>query len=123
MKRDNGFIILDNILNIDSTKNFIELYNSLSENPNIHIVKHCYSPYEQLVFYFIYHGEKYYFKYDSFAPAYNELIAEEIASDLNIPHLHYDLASIGQFQGVLSKDYKKEDAKYELNPKSWTVYK
>ena len=112
MKRDNGFLVLDDIFNIDSTKSFIELYNSLSDNSNVYIVKHCYSPYEQLVFYFIYNKEKYYFKYDSFASCYNELIAEEIASDLNIPHLHYELAKIGQFQGVISKDYKKQGVKY-----------
>lgn len=43
---------------------------------------------------------------------FNELLVEEICKELNIECAHYDLAVIDGVQGVISYDYKKENAVY-----------
>lgn len=58
-------------------------------------------------------NKTYYFKYiDYISDVYNELIAEEIAKDYNIPHIHYDLASYNGNIGVISESFLKEDEVY-----------
>ena len=65
-------------------------------------------------FYFICDGVKYYFKRTfSLDTIYNELIAEEIAKEFGIPHVHYDLASYHEHAGVVCEDFVK-DGKYEM---------
>lgn len=68
----------------------------------------------QFVFSFTYNGERYYFKYDSLSNPYNELIAYYIAQDLGVANLKYDLATLGVYEGVISKDFKEPGAKYVL---------
>lgn len=57
-------------------------------------------------FSFYLNGKEYFYKeITNIRNIYNELIAEEIASDLNIPHAHYDLASVGGNLGVISESF------------------
>jgi len=57
-------------------------------------------------FSFFYKSTKYYFKYHKKTENfYNELIAEKIASRLNIPCCHYDLAYYLDDYGVVSKSF------------------
>lgn len=71
-------------------------------------------------FSFDYKCDKYFFKirdydnnnlYDTYS-VYNELIVEELTRDYGIPCIAYDLAVLGSYQGVLSKNYKLENANY-----------
>ena len=55
-------------------------------------------------------GDKYYFKKTKYP--YTELLAYEAASFLEIPAIEYDLAYFQSMHGVISKDYKKDDANY-----------
>ncbi len=55
----------------------------------------------------------YYFKWvDSISDIYNELIAEEIANDYGINHIHYDLAVYNGNIGVISENFLKENETY-----------
>ncbi len=113
MHRIDGFIDINEFLNIDQLSDFkaSELLNYLKRaNPTVNIEKN--NGVSQFVFSFIFNGEKYYFKYDSFASPYNELLAYFVANDLNISSVPYDLAKVGNFRGVISKDFKVVDAKY-----------
>jgi len=57
-----------------------------------------------------YDNKKYYFKtIYNIKTMYNELIAEEIANDYDIPHIHYDLAVLDGNIGVISEDFIKDN--------------
>lgn len=57
-----------------------------------------------------YNNKKYYFKtIYNIKTMYNELIAEEIANDYDIPHIHYDLAVLDGNIGVISEDFIKDN--------------
>ena len=118
MERLNGFIDIGKILNIpngkylESPETFQKLGFLLIENPTAVISK--YKPGIQLMFRFEYNNEIYYFKYDCLSNPYNELFVEEICKKLGIKSVSYDLAVIGDIKGVVSKNFKKKDAKYVL---------
>ncbi|MCI8588510.1 MAG: hypothetical protein HFG40_02545 [Bacilli bacterium] len=73
----------------------------------------------QVSFSFNYHGISYFFKYARLnngvlVDPYNELIAEELAHDFGLPCAEYDLAVFQNRYGVISKDFRKEGARYLL---------
>lgn len=111
MQRIDGFIDIGEILNIDSQDilYFEQLLKILKEHNKVKVVKvydAC-----QLVFSFKWNGEDYFFKYDSKFSPFNELVFDEICSDLNIECINYDLAIIGNFKGLISKSFVKKEAK------------
>lgn len=118
MNRVSGYIDLNSILgisendSIDIAEDFEKIYENISKNPAIKIIK-CKMG-KSLVFSFSYNDEIYYFKYDIEASVYNELIADEILNDLEIEHVSYDLARIGNLNGVISKNFKKDKVSYIL---------
>ena len=60
-----------------------------------------------------FNNKKYYFKtIYSIDTIYNELIAEEIAKDYNIPHIHYELAVLDGNIGVISENFVKDNEEY-----------
>lgn len=56
-------------------------------------------------------NEEYYFKVGTKYSIYMELFCEEIAKILNIPTVSYDLAKVGDFKGVISKNYNPDHVK------------
>ncbi len=113
MRKINGFINLDEILALskpNENEDFKELSKRLLENKTAEVIK-CKWP-TQLNFCFNIDGKKYFFGYDSIADPYIELIIEEIASELNIPYVNHTLAVIGNYKGVISENYKVENAQY-----------
>ena len=62
---------------------------------------------------FIYDNEIYFYKsLRNKKECYNELIAEELAHDFNIPCAYYDLAATKYDLGVITKNFKSIDSKY-----------
>lgn len=115
MQRNDGFIVLDDILNIPEDKmdifpnNIMQLHRMLSLNGDVAIVKWN-EP--KIVFRFYYDGKYYYFKYVPYNMLFNELIYEEICKCLKIEVTSYDIASIGNYKGVISQDFRKEGVNY-----------
>ena len=108
-ERVNGYIKLDNILGLKDcdNKSITTILDELKTFKNIEINDN------NKIISFIYNGEKYYWKNCYYQiNTYNELIVCEIADCLSIPHIEYDLASIGTFNGVISKNYKTDGCKY-----------
>lgn len=116
MERKEGYIDVLSALNIrlehtdDEYESSLELYDILSERADIDIVRHELGL--KLVFSFKYDGKTYYFKYSSTAEPMNELFANEVCRALDISHVEYDLAVIGPYKGVISKDFKDPEATY-----------
>ena len=103
MNRIDGYINLDEILNsmgVDTTSFDTIISSGLVEE----IAEDVYS--------FTYNNEKYYYKYSQIFSPYSELIGECLLDDLNIPHVSYDLATLCGRNGVVSKDFTKDNAKY-----------
>lgn len=113
MKKVNGFTILDQIIELknaeklDAVSDFSEFFK---ENAKVEIISNYYN--EKIVLAFIYNGVKYFWKYDKNYTPYNDLIVNELAKDLDLQTVEYDLASIGNLKGSISKDYKIANAKY-----------
>lgn len=104
--RKNGYFVIDDYIDSRTIKNY--MFFPLTIN-----------------------GEEYFFKWIKNEPdSYNELIAEELAKDFDIPCAHYDLASYHEFKGVITKNFvKKSDfffSAYDLMkrflPESETKY-
>ncbi len=119
LQRNEGFINIDEILGLPFITSFEELLENLKNNKNVNIIKNSNNPDRgvQLVFSFKYKEEEYFYKYDyarepfKVSP-YNELVAGEIAEDLFIPHVDYDLAVVGGFKGAISKNFRRNNVKY-----------
>lgn len=117
--RDKGYINIDKILGLPPITSFEELLENLKNNKEVNIIKIINNSNRgiQLVLSFKYNEVEYFYKYErprepfKVSP-YNELIACEIAEDLFLPHVDYDLAIIGGFKGVISKDFRKNNVKY-----------
>ena len=113
--RDKGYIYLDEILELTSITSFDELVYALKSNNKVSI--ESINDNIQLVFSFKYDGITYFYKYDcpcepyKVSP-YNELVACEIADDLGISHVEYDLAIIGGFKGLISKNFRLSNVNY-----------
>ncbi len=113
MTRLNGYIDLEKLLNIPPCEDEFEVLSGCAERVNLSnnaVVKRVRN--NQILFWFYYNGEKYYFKYDFLTNPLTELIVEELAHDYGIPCISYDLASVGNRKGVISKNYKVKGAKY-----------
>lgn len=116
MIRNKGYINLCEILNIpddnylESQDAFKQLCFKLVESKSAVITK--VKAGIKLIFHFQYNGEVYYFKYDSIIEPYNELVTEEICKHLGVESISYDLASLGDIKGVISKNFKKANANY-----------
>ena len=80
---EDGFIVLDQFVNVDKyTKDKISTFS--------------------------YENKKYYMKYTIPSKMYNELIGYEIAKQLGINCVNYDLACNNGFIGVISEDFKSD---------------
>ena len=120
MKRIDGFIDLDNLLKLEipalpTFERYEELIERMKSVPNFKVVKserfyHYDNP--LFVLCFDINNKTYFFKQDLATIPYYELIAEELANDLNLECVHYDLAKLGKYKGIISENYKKENAKY-----------
>lgn len=115
MTRKEGFIEVDKMLQeigVD-TKDF----DTILCSPLVHIIK---DDMKGVHFSFKYKGETYFYKQSFyikggspiFINPYNELVAEELAKDFDIPCIDYDLAIIGSNKGVLSKNFTISDTNY-----------
>lgn len=106
MTRKEGFIKVDEILEeigVDTTSlNTILNSQLITKEANIF----------SIVFSFFYQNQKYYYKCGPFASSYNELVCKELAKDYGYPYVDYDLATIKDKKGVISKNFKKENANY-----------
>lgn len=115
MKRINGYIDVDRMLGVEKQKIY-DVKDMLaylgSNNDTVTVQKK--NANSQFVFSFKYHGTTYYFKFDSLVSPYNELIAYYIAKDFGLSPIKYDLATLGVYDGVISKDFKDKRAKYIL---------
>lgn len=113
MDRINGFIDVDKLLNIPKEEIYdvTELLKFLFKNNNtVAVCKRRMN--SQFVLSFDYNGEAYYFKFDSFVNPYNELIFYYLTLDMGIDSLPYDIAKLGVYEGVISKNFKVPGAKY-----------
>lgn len=113
MDRVNGFIDVDKLLNIPKREIYdvTELLKFLfKKNNTVVVCKRRMN--SQFVLSFDYNGDTYYFKFDSFVNPYNELMFYYLALDMGIDSLHYDIAKLGVYEGVISKDFKVSGAKY-----------
>lgn len=63
---------------------------------------------------FNYNGKTYFYKYGKYNDPYNELVAEELAKDFGIRCITYDLAILNGIKGVISENYKEQNANYIL---------
>lgn len=95
MERKNGYIDLDKLFSENDTD--INFLNFTSEYIN---------------FNFKINNQEYFFKYKKNISPYSELIAAELANDFGIKHVDYDLASYGDFKGVVSKNFRQKDNQY-----------
>lgn len=118
MTRKEGFIDIDKILRQQG----VNIYN-ISSSPCVTIIE---NDEHKILFSFEYQNEIYYFKYDANTIAYDELVAAELASDYGIKHIDYDLAVWEDVCGVISKNYKEENANfiegYEILSDYWDKY-
>lgn len=113
MVRKNGFIRVDEMLEevgVDTSS-----LDSISKNPNVTLIKNNNQGFHIS---FPYKGETYFYKHcfsildGSFIDCYNELVAEELAKDFGISCVDYDIAALGSYRGVISKNYKLDNAVY-----------
>ena len=107
MRRKEGFIDVDKMLQdigVDNTD-----INSIMNNEKISIITYNHW---KIILSFIYENDTYFYKYSGMSIPYNELIAEELAKDFGINYVSYDLAVLGQYKGVLSKNFIKDNEKY-----------
>lgn len=110
MKRKDEFIDVDKMLQeIGITDTSID---NLKKNNKVKFIEHLKLFNENIHFSFTHNGITYYFKYDEDINPYNELVAEELAKDFNIPHIKYDLAIYNSKKGVISTDFKEENINY-----------
>ena len=113
MDRINGFIDVDKLLDIPKKEIYdvTELLKFILKNNNT--VKVCKRRMNsQFVLSFVYNGETYYFKFDSLVSPYNELMFYNLALDMGIDSVSYDIAKLGVYEGVISKDFKEKGSKY-----------
>lgn len=114
MKRIEGHIDLCAILDIPNEKEsyefWLEVKDRLYSNKDVEILKFDIGL--NILFSFMYEGEKYFFSYDSLSTPLDELFVDFIYDDLGVKHVDYDMACIGGLKGTLSKDYKVSHAKY-----------
>lgn len=96
MNRINGFINLDEMINNGDIKKLDITYENSSIN-DLDI--------------FLYNDDIYFYK-STMTDPYNELVAEEILSDFNLPSATYDLALYKGNKGVITKSFRKKDKKY-----------
>lgn len=93
MNRINGYIDLDEMKRNEeisvNSRNDINSLESFTYNENI-----------------------YFFKPEPFNLAYNELVAEELLKDFGLPCASYDLAILDGEEGNITKNYRKDNAKY-----------
>lgn len=101
-KKENGYIVLDELFSyIPKSFNSFKILNKKGIT-----IEKIDRDSGTIVLSFFYDGKKYYYKYDKYYSPYNELVVAEIAKCLNIKTVTYQLASIGDFKGLLSEDYK-----------------
>ena len=89
MERKDGYIVLDNYKNVEHIVN-----ESTGRN----------------IYFFNIDNNSYVFKPTKYR--YNELFAYVCSKELGLESIEYDLAIYKGFKGVISKNYKKEGAKY-----------
>ncbi|HBA38103.1 MAG TPA: hypothetical protein DCY94_05220 [Firmicutes bacterium] len=109
MKRKDGFIDLNAILEIDSDMSLEQIHSVLCKNSHIEIIKYNS---DRLIFNFNYEGITYFFKATNSPVIYNELLFEEVCRTLGIPCIEQDLAKIGRVTGLISRDYRMENTTY-----------
>lgn len=118
MKRFKGYMDLCELLNLpdkdyaSTPELFEELHDILKNRKNIHMLK--YELGKWFGFSFEYNDETYFFSFDGRSEEISSLIVEEICKDLEVPCVSYDLAKIGNIRGLVSKNFKKQNAKYIL---------
>lgn len=105
MIRTNGFINLDLLL-IQRGVNITDI-GTIKESP---LVKDVFNSKKSLLIDL--DGESYYFKTSRLSSPYNELIANELAKDFGIESVEYDLATLNNKKGVISKSFRKDNATY-----------
>lgn len=121
MQRKNGYIDILELLGIEvetvldgtddaAYHSSLEIYEKLQANRNVHFLKHELGL--RVLFSFEYGDETYFFKYESMAKPINELFAYEVATKLGIDCVSYDLAVLGPYRGVISKNFKDQSASY-----------
>lgn len=102
MTRKEGFIEIDKMLNeidVDTTS-----IRTIRDSNKITRIK---SGSSRIHFSFIYNGTKYYYKSDPNSNPYSELLINCLANDYGIPSVLYDLATVKDTKGVISKDFTK----------------
>ena len=106
MKRKEGFIDVEEMLKESgiNTSTTDTIYNStkvrsLNTSASSFLI-------------FNYNDHEYYYKVSEFFTPYSEMIVSELLNDFNINHVEYDLAYLKDTKGLLSKNFKKENAKY-----------
>lgn len=107
MKRIEGFIDVDKMLR-DIGLDIIDIYDK-KENDFIKYDIICDN---KITFSFNYNNDEFFYKYKNNRIPYNELIANELLKDFNLPHIEYDLATFGTKKGVISKNYKNNNFNY-----------
>ena len=111
--RKEGFIELDKVLNdigLDDISKLKEMKNNPNENLSINVTKYIEDM--NLSINFNYLGEQYFYKYYYYINPYNELLANELAKDFGLQNVEYDLAILDNKKGVLSKNFRKDNAIY-----------
>jgi len=109
MERVNGFLDLDSYFEKIKKKNNWQDEDLFFED---YIMP---STYDVDQYWLKINGEKYYFK--KTRNIYEELIVYECAKFLDISAVEYDLAIFDGIEGVVSKSYRKESAKYNSGSK------
>ncbi len=108
MYREEGFINVDKMLHdigVEDTDIMCLKYESS--------IKHLFMKNSgKFMIHFDYGGVNYFYKYNQNTIPYNELIAAELAEDFGIDCVSYDLAVLNGKRGVISANYKKENAHY-----------
>ena len=107
MTRAEGFIEVDKMLNHIGISD-VNMSN-LTQESRIHMITNVGS---KKLFSFNYAEKTYFYKYGKYNSPYNELVAEELAKDFGINCITYDLAVLNGLKGVISVNYKKENANY-----------
>ena len=111
MCREEGYLVLDDNLKaigVDTTS-----LETVMKSDKVTVIDDSY--HDSDVFSYEYEGTRFFFKTNILRNEYNhyaELIAEELAKDFGLSCADYDLAMVCGHKGVVSKDFRKENATY-----------
>lgn len=117
MDRNKGFINVTKLLGLKippifQNQNILRyFFKEIKDIPDVEFIRKD-EKRKKFCFSFLYQGERYFFKYDKMTLPYTELLVEEFCDMIGLSCASYDLAYLGAYKGVISKDFRVPGAEY-----------